>query len=81
MPGQVMSRPTLEECHKSLPAPLRPRPWTPCKVTDENKQLLRQLDETQRENYEVTEYLRQELLLKTEKIAELDAEIAKVLDL
>lgn len=51
----------------------------PCKVTDENKQLLRQLDETQRENYEVTEYLRQELLLKTEKIAELDDEIAKVL--
>ena len=62
-----------------LTCPLALTLMNPCKVTDENKQLLRQLDETQRENYEVTEYLRQELLLKTEKIAELDDEIAKVL--
>ena len=40
--------------------------------------LLKQLEETQRENYEVTEYLRAELLLKTEKVADLEADMTKV---
>lgn len=40
--------------------------------------LVKQLEETQRDNYEVTEHLRKELLLKTEKIAQLNAAIAQV---
>lgn len=48
------------------------------KVTDENRTLLKQLDDTQRENYEVTEYLREELLSKTGRIAQLEAEVAQV---
>ena len=39
--------------------------------------MLKTLEETQRENYEVTEYLRAELLQKTEKIAELEAQLVK----
>ena len=39
---------------------------------------MKQLEDTQRENYEVTEYLRSELLQKTERIAEMEAEMAKV---
>ena len=42
------------------------------------RSLLKQLEDTQRENYEVTEYLRSELLQKTERIAEMEAEMAKV---
>eukprot|EP00197_Chlamydomonas_leiostraca_P014815 CAMPEP_0202874320 /NCGR_PEP_ID=MMETSP1391-20130828/25171_1 /ASSEMBLY_ACC=CAM_ASM_000867 /TAXON_ID=1034604 /ORGANISM="Chlamydomonas leiostraca, Strain SAG 11-49" /LENGTH=436 /DNA_ID=CAMNT_0049555731 /DNA_START=78 /DNA_END=1384 /DNA_ORIENTATION=+ len=48
------------------------------KVADENKVLVKTLEETQRDNYEVTEHLRKELLAKTEKIGELQAEIAKL---
>lgn len=48
------------------------------KVADENKVLVKTLEETQRDNYEVTEHLRKELLSKTEKIAEQQATLAKV---
>ncbi len=48
------------------------------KVTEENKTLLKQLEDTQRENYEVTEFLRQELLQKTEKIVQMEQEMVKV---
>jgi len=48
------------------------------KVADENKSLIKQLEDTQKENYEVTEHLRHELLIKTDRIAELEGEVAKI---
>ena len=48
------------------------------RVAEENKALLEQLEFTQRENYEVTEHLREELLLKSHRIAELEAKILQV---
>ncbi|GLI63274.1 hypothetical protein VaNZ11_006179 [Volvox africanus] len=48
------------------------------KVADENRVLLKQLEDTQRENYQVTEHLRRELLTKTEKIAALEADLIKL---
>eukprot|EP00798_Chlamydomonas_sp_ICE-L_P001671 gene1671-33065_t len=50
------------------------------KISDENKSLIQQLEDTQRENYEVTEHLRRELLLKMEHIAELESEVIKMKD-
>ena len=40
--------------------------------------MIKQLEDTQRENYEATEHLRRELLLKIERIAELDQEVLQV---
>ncbi|GLC47469.1 hypothetical protein PLESTB_000133900 [Pleodorina starrii] len=48
------------------------------KVADENRVLLKQLEDTQRENYQVTEHLRQQLLAKTEKIAALEGDLVKL---
>ncbi len=48
------------------------------RVADENKALLEQLEFTQRENYEVTEHLREELLVKSQTVANLQAQLAKV---
>jgi hypothetical protein len=48
------------------------------RVADENRALARALEDTQQENYEVTEHLRLELLEKTQKIGELQAQLAKV---
>ncbi|KXZ47560.1 hypothetical protein GPECTOR_34g719 [Gonium pectorale] len=48
------------------------------KVADENRVLLKQLEDTQRENYQVTEHLRRELLARTEKIASLEADLVKL---
>ncbi len=48
------------------------------RVADENKALLEQLEFTQRENYEVTEHLREELLVKSQTVADLQAQLAKV---
>ncbi|MEW5297752.1 MAG: hypothetical protein WDW36_000936 [Sanguina aurantia] len=45
------------------------------RVADENRTLLRQLEDTQRENYEVTEHLRRELMAKAERIAMLEVEL------
>jgi 5'-deoxynucleotidase YfbR-like HD superfamily hydrolase len=48
------------------------------KVADENKTLVKQLEETQKDNYEVTEHLRTELLTKTQLIADLKTQAIKV---
>lgn len=48
------------------------------KLTGENKQLLKHLEDSQRENYEVTEYLRQELLTKNELVQKLEADNEQV---
>ncbi|KAG2441078.1 hypothetical protein HXX76_003931 [Chlamydomonas incerta] len=48
------------------------------KVADENRVLLKQLEDTQRENYQVTEHLRRELLAKTEAIAALESDLVKL---
>ncbi|KAG2495412.1 hypothetical protein HYH03_006360 [Edaphochlamys debaryana] len=48
------------------------------KVADENRVLLKQLEDNQRENYQVTEHLRRELLAKTEHIASLEGDLIKL---
>ncbi len=48
------------------------------KVADVNRSLTLQLEETQQESYEVTEHLRRELLDKTQKIVDLQNQLAKV---
>ncbi len=48
------------------------------KVADENKTLVKTLEDTQKDNYEVTEHLRTELLAKTQQIADLQALAVKV---
>uniref|UniRef100_A0A7S0VHW6 Uncharacterized protein n=1 Tax=Polytomella parva TaxID=51329 RepID=A0A7S0VHW6_9CHLO len=48
------------------------------KLTSENRILLKQLEETQRENYQVTEHLREELLKKTEEVTALETDIVKL---
>ena len=48
------------------------------KVADENKTLVKTLEEAQKDNYEVTEHLRTELLTKTQQVADLKAQAAEV---
>eukprot|EP00983_Pelagomonas_calceolata_P105009 1159086-Pelagomonas_calceolata.AAC.4 len=48
------------------------------RVADENQALLEQLEFTQRENYEVTEHLREELLHKSQQVADLQTQIQRV---
>mmetsp|Transcript_7946 Transcript_7946/g.21214 ORF Transcript_7946/g.21214 Transcript_7946/m.21214 type:complete len:473 (+) Transcript_7946:53-1471(+) len=47
------------------------------RVADENQALLEQLEFTQRENYEVTEHLREELLHKSQQVADLQTQIQR----
>ncbi|KAL6746692.1 flagellar/basal body protein [Haematococcus lacustris] len=47
------------------------------KVADENRLLTKHLEETQKDNYEVTEHLRTELLQRTQQIADLKAQSLK----
>ena len=44
----------------------------------ERKGLVVQLEETLRDNYEVAEYLRQQILTRDEQLAELQASLARV---
>lgn len=48
------------------------------KIIEENQMLLQERAVTERENYEVTEYLRSELLAKTEKLLKVDSRIKEV---
>lgn len=47
-------------------------------VVTENKKLLQQWDDTQRDTYQVTEHLRSELLIKAHRVAELEAGLLKL---
>lgn len=45
---------------------------------EENKQLLAERENAANESYEVTEYLRREILSKNERIGELEAQLQQV---
>ncbi|GMH39630.1 hypothetical protein BSKO_07528 [Bryopsis sp. KO-2023] len=49
-------------------------------LLEENKRLLQDRENTERENYEVTEYLRKELLAKTERLVGVDNQIQEIRD-
>ena len=47
-------------------------------LVDENKQLLREREGAAAESYEVTEYLRREILNKNDRITELESQLLQV---
>lgn len=47
-------------------------------LVEENKQLLAERENAANESYEVTEYLRREILSKNERIGELEAQLQQV---
>lgn len=48
------------------------------KLVEENRRLLKEREANQKESYEVTEYLRKELLIKTERLLGIDEKIKEV---